>query len=103
MADGKRGRPKGLPRYGGRQKGTPNKSTAAIKELAQTYGPDVITRLAEIALRSSDLTAAISASKELLDRGYGKSTAIIGTDGSADFIPVLVYKVSDNGTVKKGN
>lgn len=88
---------------GGRVKGTKNKATASIKELAQSFGPDVIYRLAEIAMNKTDFTAAISAGKELLDRGYGKSTAIIGTDPSSSFIPLLVYKVSENGTSEKGN
>jgi hypothetical protein len=88
---------------GGRVKGSKNKATASIKELAQSFGPEVIYRLAEIAMNKTDYTAAISASKELLDRGYGKSTAIIGTDGSAGFIPMLIYKVSENGAEKKGS
>jgi hypothetical protein len=29
-------------RRGGRQKGTPNKTTAEIRELAQAHGPDAI-------------------------------------------------------------
>ena len=32
MADGKAGRPKGLPRYGGRKKGTPNKVNKDLRE-----------------------------------------------------------------------
>jgi len=32
MANGTVGRPKGLPKYGGRAKGTPNKATIAFKE-----------------------------------------------------------------------
>lgn len=36
------GRPKGLPKSGGRTKGTPNRVTADIKALAQTYGPEAI-------------------------------------------------------------
>jgi hypothetical protein len=33
MADGKVGRPKGLPKFGGRAKGTPNKVTRDLKEM----------------------------------------------------------------------
>jgi len=58
---------------GGRQKGTVNKSTAEIKELAQAHGAEIIEQLAKIALNSDQESTRIAASKELLDRGYGKS------------------------------
>lgn len=75
------GRKPGTPRTGGRQKGTPNKITAEVKLLAREYGAEVIARLAKIALKSDNEAAAIAASKELLDRGYGKSiTMISGPD-----------------------
>lgn len=32
------GRPKGLPKYGGRKKGTPNKKTTEIQEIAKARG-----------------------------------------------------------------
>lgn len=73
----KRGRKPGTPRTGGRQKGTPNKVTAEVKILARGYGADVIARLAKIALKSENETAAIAAGKELLDRGYGKAVTML--------------------------
>ena len=33
MGGGKGGRPQGLPKSGGRQKGTPNRSTQAVREV----------------------------------------------------------------------
>jgi enoyl-[acyl-carrier-protein] reductase (NADH) len=68
------GRPKGLPRTGGRKPGTPNKVTADVRALAQQYGADAISILHCIA-KSIDTPAAarVSACKELLDRGYGKA------------------------------
>jgi hypothetical protein len=63
---------------GGRQKGTPNRATADIKELAHSYGPAVIAELA----RMSGVTDApgaqteavrLAAMRELLDRGYGRA------------------------------
>lgn len=35
MADGKVGRPKGLPKYGGRKKGTPNKRSHLLHSLLE--------------------------------------------------------------------
>jgi hypothetical protein len=61
-------------RRGGRKKGTPNRSTRAIKELAQKHGAEVIEELARIAFNAESEFARVAAIKELLDRGYGKST-----------------------------
>ena len=36
MANGKVGRPKGLPKYGGRKKGTPNKITSVSQDVRRT-------------------------------------------------------------------
>ena len=47
MANGKPGRPKGLPKTGGRKKGTRNKATASIREAIEAKDP--IGRLFEIA------------------------------------------------------
>lgn len=67
------GRPAGLPKTGGRQRGTPNKATSEAKGLARSHGPEVIRAFVRI-LRSrlSTDAAKISAGKELLDRGYGR-------------------------------
>jgi len=71
-------------RRGGRQKGTPNKVTADIKALAQNHGGEAIAMLATILTTSENDSARIAAAKELLDRGYGKSTLpveLTGADG----------------------
>jgi len=47
---GKPGRPVGLPKTGGRRKGTPNKSTVAIGEKLAQIGCDPILELAKIAM-----------------------------------------------------
>ena len=74
--------PKGT-RVGGRQKGTPNKATAAVKEIAAEYGPEAISTLAEI-MRSPEHPAAarVSAANGLLDRAYGKPTQALEVDAS---------------------
>lgn len=77
-----RGRPKGQPRTGGRQKGTPNKVTADIKALAQVYGEEAVSTLASI-MRAADQPAAarVSAAKELIERGYGKVSQPVEASG----------------------
>src|SRR5262245_54567988 len=57
----------------GRKKGTPNKVTAEIKELAQQYGPEAIAELARLATQAESEAARVAAIKELLDRGYGRA------------------------------
>lgn len=76
-------RPKGLPKTGGRQKGTPNKVTADIKEIAQSFGQEAITHLVEIA-RNGDAppAARVAAVKEILDRGYGKARQDVELTGA---------------------
>lgn len=68
------GRPKGLPRTGGRKPGTPNKVTADVRVLAQKFGPKALNTLAKIMdSEKQPASARVSAAKELLDRAYGKS------------------------------
>lgn len=82
----KRGRPSGIPKTGGRKKGTPNKVTADVKSVAQEYGQEAIKSLVEI-MRGTDYppAARVAASKEILDRAYGKAQQSVdhsSTDGS---------------------
>lgn len=75
---------KGHVKVGGRQKGTPNKSTQEIKDAAARHCMDVISKFARIVMHSNNEQAVISAGKELLERGYGKVTqAFSGPDGGA--------------------
>jgi hypothetical protein len=57
----------------GRKKGTPNKVTAEIKELAQKYGPEAIAELARLATNAESEAARVAACRELLDRGNGRA------------------------------
>ncbi len=57
---------------GGRRKGTPNKSTDEIKQLAQQHGPKALERLIWLAEHADNQAIQVSACKEILDRGYGK-------------------------------
>jgi hypothetical protein len=77
---------------GGRVKGTPNKNTADIRALAQNYAPEAIAMLATILTTSENDSARISAAKELLDRGYGKSTQAVEMSGK-DGDPIAITKI----------
>jgi hypothetical protein len=84
-------------RRGGRGAGTPNKSTAEIKALAQVHGPAAIARLALLSgltdQPGSDSEATqLGAMKELLDRGYGRATQPI-SGSPDDEMPQLSMKV----------
>jgi hypothetical protein len=60
-------------RRGGRKAGTPNKATTDVRSLAQQYGSEALAVLASIMLGDHPAAARVSAAKEILDRGYGKS------------------------------
>lgn len=91
---------KGQPKTGGRRKGSPNRVTADIKKLAQTYGPDAIDTLAEI-MNSKDApeAARVSAIKELLERGFGKVPQAMG--GSDDLPPIKTAPDFDYSKLSK--
>ena len=58
---------------GGRVKGTPNKATAEVKEVARQYTSDALKTLADIMGGEQQPAAArVSAANALLDRAYGK-------------------------------
>jgi hypothetical protein len=58
---------------GGRQKGTPNKATAEVRELASEYGPAAIVELARLSTEAQSETARISACNAIIERAYGKA------------------------------
>lgn len=67
-------------RRGGRQKGTPNKATAEIKEAARVYTQEALKTLVNVMKTSDSDAAKVSACKELLDRAWGKATQPIAGD-----------------------
>jgi len=62
---GKGGRPVGLPKTGGRQRGTPNKATRAVAEKLEALGCDPILGMARIAMDEKN-------SAETRGRYYGE-------------------------------
>lgn len=78
-----RGSQKG-ERRGGRKKGTPNKATAEIRELAQAYAPEYLAELARLAKEAQSESVRVSAIGMLLDRGYGKASQQMQLTGKDD-------------------
>jgi hypothetical protein len=64
----------------GRPKGVPNKVTRDIKEICRGHGPSVIEGLLRLSKEADSDAAKIAASKEILDRAYGKATQMVGGD-----------------------
>lgn len=62
---------------GGRVKGVPNRATRDIKALAQKHTPEALKTLVSIMKASVSDPARVAAAKELLDRGYGRSTQTV--------------------------
>lgn len=58
-------------KYGGRQKGTPNKSPKEIVLVCRELTPKVIARFLQILNNKSDLSAACRAGELLLKYGWG--------------------------------
>src|SRR5688572_25334426 len=73
-------------RRGGREKGTPNKATQDIKDIARQYGPAAIEQAAKLAgliegaMAAESEAARVAALNMLLDRGYGKPSQVLGSD-----------------------
>ena len=61
------------PKTGGRQRGTPNRSTADVKAVAATYTTQALSTLAEIMQDgTAPHSARVAAANALLDRAVGK-------------------------------
>lgn len=70
---------------GGRTKGTPNKATASIKELAGKHSEEAVKTLLSVMQNTAEPAAArVSAAKEILDRAHGKATQPVSGDDAAD-------------------
>lgn len=90
---------------GGRQKGTPNKATADIKEAAQKFGAEAIELLIDIANdKECPPASRVAAVKEILDRGYGKAKQpIVGDDDSPPIQIRAITEVKIIGVRSSGN
>jgi hypothetical protein len=92
---------KGTPKTGGRQKGTANKATLEVRDLAKQYGPAAVVELARLAGLVKDTAGKpvgqsksdqvrVAAIGMLLDRGYGKAPQpLVGDEDGAPVKQVL--------------
>lgn len=72
-------------KFGGRQRGTPNKATASVKELADAYTEEALRTLAGIMRNpKAPPQARVSAANALLDRGHGKAPQALAVELGAD-------------------
>ncbi len=62
---------------GGRKPGTPNKTTAEVRQLAMTKAAEAIDLIADLMKNSQNDAVRLQAAKELLDRCCGKSADAI--------------------------
>src|SRR5262249_46291547 len=69
---GKSGNPGGRP-----------KMIGPLRELARQHAPAAIKELARLAAKARSETARVAAIRELLDRGFGKTTQFIDGDENA--------------------
>jgi hypothetical protein len=72
----------------GRPVGSISKTTAELKTLAQQHGAAIITKLAELAgviegNAAESQAVQVQAMRELLDRGFGRSTQPLSGDAGA--------------------
>jgi hypothetical protein len=82
---------------GGRRRGTPNKATAEIKDLAREHSVEAVSTLAAL-MRNHEVppAARVAAARELLDRGHGKAPqAIVGPDGASALSVTIVHEHLD--------
>ena len=75
----------------GRPVGSISKTTAELKTLAQQHGAAIITKLAELSgvipgNAAESQAVQVQAMRELLDRGFGRSTQPLS--GDADGAPI---------------
>lgn len=81
--------PKGT-RIGGRQKGTPNKATADIRDAAQQYSEQALQVLVSVATSSESDAARVAAANAILDRAHGKPTQALDIDAN---IKAAIHKI----------
>ena len=79
---GRPGRPKGLPRTGGRKPGTPNRATREIREIAQQHAPAAILEAARLMKKAKTEAARLGAITIILDRAYGKPQQAVSHSGT---------------------
>ena len=77
----------------GRPRGSPNKATSALREIAQAYTVEAVEALAAVMRDASAPHAArVSAATALLDRGHGRPTQPVAGD---DQMPPVTHSLEE--------
>src|SRR3954462_7140257 len=85
--EGKCGKPPGLPKTGGRTKGTPNRATAALKDKLAALGYDPLEELVRVAQNpKTSVVLKVHICEVLLPYEYPKRKP---QDSSSDERPVI--------------
>jgi hypothetical protein len=69
-----------MPKWEKGQSGNPGgrpKMLAEVRDLARQHAPAVIEGLARLALKAESAAVRVSASRELLDRAYGRAGPLV--------------------------
>lgn len=77
-------------RRGGRQKGTPNKATAEIRDIARQYTATAVSTLVGVMEGSESDAAKVAAAREILDRGYGKASQVVAGDENGGPVSITI-------------
>ena len=94
------GRKKGSPKTGGRQKGTPNKVTVEIREVALQHSKPAVAELARLMKEGQSEQVRIAACREILDRAHGKSRQSVEHTGH-DAGPIAVKELPDKEKMRR--
>jgi hypothetical protein len=78
---------------GGRAKGTPNKATASIRDVARQYTEEAVNALVSVLAGGEGIPAAaqVAAAKEILDRGYGKASMVLAGDEDGGPLKLITH------------
>ncbi len=83
---------------GGRQAGTPNKTTASIREAAQQYTDEALKTLVDVmGDETAPPAARVAAANSLLDRGHGKPRQELDVDHKGELTHLIVKFVDSDG------
>ena len=81
---------------GGRVAGTPNKTTASIREAAQQYTDEALKTLVDVmGDETAPPAARVAAANSLLDRGHGKPRQSIDADINGQQLTHLIVRFVD--------
>ena len=83
---------------GGRQAGTPNKTTASIREAAQQYTDEALKTLVEVmGDETAPHAARVAAANSLLDRGHGMPRQELDVDHKGELTHLIIKFVDSDG------